>query len=256
MNIVICCKWVLDAGGFVASPAGVDTSRAQSVLSDYDRNAIEAGMRLAREGDHVRVLTFGGPTVARSMKDALSRGPGEGWCVSDPIAEVADGAATATVLAAALRRMGDVDLVLCGEGSADVYAHEVGPRLATALDLPVVTNASKLSVADGSVRVGRTVDGVVETIEARLPAVVAVLPEAAPAPIPGLKSILAAGRRPVTELTLDELGLDRAALAPRAALVSTAANTVERKRVVIAEGSPAERAARLVDLLVAEGVMK
>ena len=114
-----------------------------------------------------------------------------------------DAAATASALAGALSKAGDVDLVLCGDGSADDYAQQVDVQLAARLWVPVVNGATKIAAKGGALEVERTLEDVVETVEVPLPAVVSVAPDIAEPRIPGMKDILAAGKKPMNVAAAD-----------------------------------------------------
>ena len=107
-----------------------------------------------------------------------------------------DAAATAEVLAAMLAD-GGYDVVLCGDGSADDYAQQVDVQLAARLGLPSVSAVTKLAVEGDGLVVERTLEDVVEEVAVPLPAVVAVSPDVAVPRIPGMKDILAAGKKPM-----------------------------------------------------------
>ena len=107
-----------------------------------------------------------------------------------------DARATAVALAELVSKVGDFDVVLCGDGSADNYAQQVDVQLAAKLGLPVVTAATKITAKDGALEVERTLEDVVEVVEVPLPAVVSVAPDIALPRIPGMKDILAAGKKP------------------------------------------------------------
>ena len=137
---VVCFKWVPDDSELRVdrTTRAVDSSTARRSISAYDRNAIEAARRVAADvGGDLVGLTVGGPGARPALKDALARGVAEAVHVVGP--EDVDGHLTAHLLAAQVRRMQDVGLVVCGEGAADTYAHEVGPRLGEVLGWPVVT---------------------------------------------------------------------------------------------------------------------
>ncbi|MBU4216116.1 MAG: electron transfer flavoprotein beta subunit/FixA family protein [Actinobacteria bacterium] len=256
MNIVVCYKSALEETSMLVSSSGVDATRARHKISDYDRNAIAAGMGVATETDRVLALTFGGLEAKKTAKDVLSRGPDQVYAVIANDAASADGAATAKVLAAAIRSIGDVDLVVCGEGSSDSYAHQVGPRIAALLSMPVMSELSEFSVEGTAIKGKRTVGGVTEFLCADLPAVATVLPAAAEAPIPGLKAVLAAGKKPLTEMTLAELGLDATSLAPKTSAGPLTAVLASRKRILFPDGDASSQVAGLVGALVKEGVLR
>ena len=108
-----------------------------------------------------------------------------------------DAGATAAALAELVAKVGEYDLIICGDGSADNYAQQVDVQLAAKLGLPVVNGATKIEAGDGVVTVVRTLEDVVETVEVPLPAVVSVSPDVALPRIPGMKDILAAGKKPM-----------------------------------------------------------
>ena len=257
MKIIACYKWVLDEADLVVNPdLSINTSRAAHKISDYDRNAIQVAMEAAGEGDEVVALTYAGVEAQKSLKDVLSRGPARAVWVKDETATTAGGAATAKVLAAAVTAIGnDVGLVVCAEGASDTYAHEVGPRLGALLEWPIITNVRSVSLNGTTLTATRLLNEQVETVQATLPAIITVLPEAAPAPIPGLKMVLAAAKKPVTEYQLSDLGLSAAELAPMSTTVSLQGYAMNRKNVLFDAGKPAELVRQLVSALVQEGVL-
>ncbi len=256
MNIVVCYKWVLDEADIqVGSDGSLDTSRANSKISDYDRNALQAALQAAPAGDQVAALTYGAPAVQKSLKDVLSRGPAQAYWIGDESAATADGAATAKVLAAAVGKIGQTRLVVCAEGASDTYAHEVGPRLGALLDLPVVSNVMGFSINGNTLEARRMLGESVETVQVELPAVVTVLSVAAEAPIPGLKMVLAAAKKPTTALTLAELGLSAPDLVPKSATRRVQGFTMSRKNCIIGPDDPAEQVSKLMEELAKEGVL-
>jgi electron transfer flavoprotein beta subunit len=256
MKIIACYKWVLDEADLVVNPdLSLNTSRAAGKISDYDRNAVQVAMEAAGAEDEVIALTFAPAEAQKSLKDVLSRGPALAVWVKDEAAATADGAATAKVLAAAVRHIGDTRLVVCAEGASDTYAHEVGPRLGALLDWPVISNVRRVTVDGNALTATRLLNEQVESVRVQLPAVITVLPEAAPAPIPGLKMVLAASKKPVKEYGLAELGLNAAELTPKTTTLTLNGFALNRKNVVFDDGEPGDLVRQLVDALVLEGVL-
>ena len=159
MNIVACYKIVPDAQDIeVGADGALRLDRAQWVLGEYDLAAIEAAAQLAAATDGGAVLlSAGGEKLndTKLVKAALSRGADELYRVVDPALEDADAFQTASVLAAALRKI-DFDLVVCGEGSADRYSQQVGLLVGALLGLPVVnaTGSVRAEGAFGGARAG------------------------------------------------------------------------------------------------------
>jgi electron transfer flavoprotein beta subunit len=244
MMVIVCYKWTLDEEDIRVNEQtrALLTDRAQYRISPYDRNAIECGVQLAeRSGGEVVALSVGDEDVVNSLKDALSRGPARAVWVGCPELAAADAAAVSRTLAAAARRLGEYDLIICGEGSSDYYNQQTGPRLAALLGIPAVTCVSKLSVAGRILRAERKLEEGVEAVEADLPALVTVLPDITQARIPNLKQILSAGKKPAVRLSLAELGLAADELRARARRDSLLGTVSERKKIVLrGEGAAAE----------------
>ena len=185
-KIVACYKWVLDEADIrINADLSVDFSKAKGKISDYDRNAIEAAVKLAAAvGAKPVGLTFGSSKTRQSLKDALSRGLEEAFWVKAEEAENADGAVTARALAAGIKAMGDVVLVVCAEGASDTYARQTAPRIGALLDLPVVTSVLRVNIEGNTVTAVRKLDDSLETVKFELPGVISVLPEAFQPTIP------------------------------------------------------------------------
>ena len=209
VNVVACYKVVPDAQDVQAVPGGApDISRAERVLGEYDLMALEAAAQLAEATDGRAVLLSAGGEALKDTKltkAALSRGAEELFCVVDPALDDADAWQTASVLAEVLGKM-DYDVVICGEGSSDQYAQQVGPLLGTMLGIPTLNAVSSIVAEGDGLRVERTLEGEVETIDLPLPAVLCVTSDINLPRVPQLKDILAAGKKPVTAWQLDEVG--------------------------------------------------
>ncbi len=258
LNILVCYKWVLDEQDIKILPGSLelDTSRAKYKMSEYDRNALEEASLLAEKlGATVTALSFGTDVVKQSLKDALSRGPEKAYYVKDVAAATADACVTANVLAAAVRAIGQFDLILCGEGSADSYSQQVGPRLASLLGIPAVTFATGIEVQDGKAVITRKLGDCVETSATDLPVLVTVLPEINKPRIPGLKQVLGASKKPMTELALGELQLSDEDLRPKARLKVIKGYAMIRKHIIFKDGPLPQSVAQLVASLSKEGVI-
>jgi electron transfer flavoprotein beta subunit len=257
-NIVVCYKWVLDEQDIRVNAAdrSLDYSRAKYKISEYDRNAIEEAVLLAEKvaGGKIGAVTFGSAAKG-SLKDALSRGLDEVAWIGDAAADTADGFVTANVLSAMLKKIGDYDLILCGEGSADVYSQQVGPRIAALLGIPAITYVREMHVEGNEVVAVRKLGSCTETVRVPFPAVVTVLPEINKPRIPGLKQVLAAAKKPQREMKLADLELAPAALTPRTQIKAIRGYVMNRKNVICDGGSAADKVAKLVEALTKEGVL-
>lgn len=253
-TVIACYKWVVDEADIrVKVDQTIDIARAGRKISDYDKNAIETAVVLADAiGANPVGLTFGDDTVQKSLKDALSRGLEKTLWIETTSDLSADSAVTARALAAGVRTVEDPQLVICAEGSSDSYSRQTAPRLGALLDWPVITSVCELSVDGNTVTAVRHLDNVLETVEAQLPVVVAVLPEINQPRIPGLKAVMAAGRKPSEKISVSDFGID---LNPSITTDSLSIYSQERKKQIIEGENPVEQVRGLVRSLTKEGVL-
>ena len=232
-KLLVCYKWVLNEQDIKIRPddLSLDQSRAKGKISDFDRNAIEAASLIVeQQGGSVDALSYGTPAVKQSIKDVLSRGPNRLLWVGDASAETADAYVIANVLAAAIRKGEPYDLILCGEGSSDMFYQQIPARLAALLDLPCLTFVQSMSLEGG------------------------VLSEINKPRIPSLKQVLGAAKKPSEEIPLASLGLAAADLQPRAVRQVPKGFLMNRKNVIYKESDAAANVAKLVASLAAEGL--
>ena len=141
----------------VKADRSLDYSKAKPVVSTYDLNALEAGVKLAAaQGGTVTAIAAGPASIndSKQIKNILARGCDDLAMVADDACAGMDARQTAAVLAGLAKNAG-ADLVLCGDGSADMYAQQVDVQLACALGWPVVNAAAKIEIADGAATVTR-----------------------------------------------------------------------------------------------------
>jgi electron transfer flavoprotein beta subunit len=227
-------------------------------VGDLEKNALEAAIQIKESGADVTVVALtvaeANGKIKETMKEALAIGADEAVIITDPALATTDQAAVAAAIAKAVEKVGGADLLLFGEGSTDNYSGQVGSRVAELLGMPQIGYARKVEVVGSAVRAERSMDDMIETLEAPLPAAVTVVSEVNEPRIPSLMNIMKAGKKPVTELTLADLGLDAGAAAPQKAVLSNLAEEQDRKHIML-EGDVAAQAAGLVDALIKEGVL-
>lgn len=244
MRIVACIKAAPDDADItVGADRVLDVSRAQSKIGAYDLNAVEAARQLADEtGAEVIGVSVGSAAWENTKlrKDALSRGLDSLVVVTaEPDA---DSYQTAHALADAIRELGGCDLVLLGAGSSDRYAQQVGNQLGALLGRPTLNQVNSIGFTASGIRVERLLEDAEQVIDVELPAVLSLTSGANVPRIAGMKDILAAGKKPVTE----------AASTPVPASTRTvsllAPEQVDRRRQIV-QGDPAETAAQLAHFL-------
>lgn len=204
MRIVVAYKWAPDPReASITGDGHLDWGRARSSISDDDPVAIETGRLLAdATGAELIGLTVGGPEAATpaARKASLARGLDSLVAVTDSSLGRLDTTQTALQLAAAVKTLGEVDLVLAGDASIDSAARAVPAVLAGALGWPCILQARTIAPTASGVEVARDGKDGLQTLLVPLPAVIALAPDAAAPRVPGMRDILAASKKPVTSL--------------------------------------------------------
>ncbi len=216
LNIIVAAKQVLDpempASAFrvdreakrVTPPQGIPP-----VVNGFDENAVEAALQLREKEDgRVTVVAMGAEFALDVIKKPLSMGADELILLQDPtFANTPDSFFIATVLAAAIQKIGEYDLIICGRQASDWDSAQVPLGIAEMLGLPVITLGRKVEVGDGKVSVQRVLTDGYEVMEAPLPAVVTVSNELGEPRYPTLRGIMAATRKMPTTWTAADLGV-------------------------------------------------
>jgi electron transfer flavoprotein beta subunit len=208
MRIAVCVKHV-PAGPSKIDPSTMRLDRSgEGSLNHFDANAVEEALRLKGDSDTEVVAVSLGPQKALdSLRKALAMGADRAVLVSDEAAVGSDLVATSRLLAAALAKE-EPELILFGQQASDADGAVLWAAVAERLDLPVISQAMELEVDGGSVRVKRQTEFGYDTIEAPLPAVVAVSDAINEPRYPSLKGIMGAKKKPQDVLSLADLGVD------------------------------------------------
>lgn len=253
MKIIVGCKLVPEEQDIVVQADGsLDTSRATPKISQFDLNAIEAAVEMKALAGEAQIiaLSVGDKALENSKvrKDILSRGPDILTAVIDDSLKGALPEQTSAVMARAANELG-FDLILCGDGSGDLYAQQVGTRLGGALlNVATVSGVSKfVSVVDNKLVVERALESEVEVLEVTLPAVISVSADINTPAIPGMKAILGAGKKPVEVMTPAALAV--AASGDAVELLEIKAPKQKERMNIIIEGDAEEKIAELVSHL-------
>jgi electron transfer flavoprotein beta subunit len=214
MKIAVCVKQVPESQARRIDPSTSRLDRSgEGALNPFDANAVEEALRLkeaAGEGE-VLLVSLGPEKALDSLRKGLAMGADRALLVSDEAAAGSDLVATSLALAAALEREG-ADLVLFGQQASDSDGAVLWAAVAERLRLPLVSQASELTVADGRARVKRQTEFGYDVIEAPLPAVVAVSDSINEPRYPSLKGIMGAKKKPQESVSAGDLGLDAARL--------------------------------------------
>ncbi len=232
MNIVVAMKQIPDLQQIRIRNRQPVFDDVPLTLGDIDKNALEAAVNLKESVEgNVVVISAGNEEVEDTIKEALAAGADEAFLVLDDELENAESSQIATILAAGLKEIDDVGLILFGEGSGDNYSGQVGSRVAELLDLPQVGYASNIEIKDEIAIITRSLEDVEEIIEVNLPAVVTIMADINEPRIPSVTQILKAGRKPKEVLELDELEVELGSVTTET--MSNLAPESDRKKVVV-----------------------
>ncbi len=239
MKIVACYKCIANSESITVSrDQSLDFSTASYEVGQYDLLAVEAGMRLASETEGSLVaMTAAGDMVDNSKmrKAILARGPAEMFGIKDNALDGADSLSVAKALAAGVEKLGNIDLVLCGEGSGDMYVQQTGNLVGGLLGWTTANAVCGIEKAAGGLRIQRVVADGIETLEISLPAVISVTSDINVPRIPTMKDIMAAGKKPTTVWSLADVAQDCKSFTETISI--RAPKAAERKQVILSGNS-------------------
>ena len=214
MNVVVCVKQIPDP----AEPGDLDPEtktlkrEGKLILDESDSYGVEMALQLvdtAGEGE-VTLISMAPNEEVSGLRTALAMGAAKAILVSDPALAGSDALTTAKVLAVAAKKVEGADLILTATESSDGYTGTVPEQLAAVLDLPSVTFAKEVEIADGTVKVRRQTEAGYNDVECSLPAVVSVTDQTGEARYPAFKAIMGAKKKPIQTMSLADLGVDAA----------------------------------------------
>jgi electron transfer flavoprotein beta subunit len=255
MNIIVCVKQVIDPE---APPASFKIDAAANkaemrgappVIDPYGEFAVEAALKLKEaKGGKITVISLGVNLLREVVKKPLAMGADELILLEDPTFADGDSYSVANALAAAIRKKGDYNLILCGREASDTNAGQTGPALAEILGIPCINLARKITAGDSTITVEKVSAAGYDVVESGLPAVVTVSNEVGQPRYPTIKGIMGAKKiEPIVWKPAD-IGLDVAKLgaAGRKSVIQKLFQPVHEGKCDFAAGeTPEEMAANL-----------
>lgn len=256
MKIVVCVKQVPDTAAKVVVEGGrVSWGDAPLVINPWDEYAVEAALKIAEaHSGSVTVLSMGKEDEKEAIKHALAMGCGEAILISDPGLAGSDGAGGARVMAAAIQKIGDVDLVFFGKQAIDTDTGTAPAMVGRVLGWPVLTLVSAIDEVGAEIKVQRATEEGRQLVESKLPAVVSVVKDYGEPRYPSFMGIRKAARANVPVWGLADLGVAApAAVVAWPAVMNPPAREITNE--IIAGSSPQEIAEKLADKILAEKVL-
>ena len=248
MKILVPIKRVVDANVKVrikSDGSGVDVENLKMAMNPFDEIAVEEAIRIKERGgcEEIVAVSVGGPRTPETLRTALAMGADRAVHI------LAEGEVQPLEVAKLLRAVvarEEPQLVIMGKQAIDDDSNQTPQMLAALLGWPQATYASRITLEDGEAEVAREVDEGIEVLRVRLPAVISVDLRLNEPRYASLPNIMKAKRKPIDQLTPQELGVD---VTPRL-LYSRFEEPPKRKA-----GVRLDSVQELVERLVAEGVI-
>lgn len=253
MNIIVCAKQVVDV-----SEMKVDSNTKKPILqgvpqkiSDIDKNAMEEAIKIKdKHGGKITVVTVGPSDAKERIKELLAMGADEGVLIPSP--DKCDYRVVSSLLAEAIKKIGEYDIVLCGEASIDMFSGQVGPRLAGLLNMPQITYAQNVNAEKDRAVAERNMGDKSVTTESSYPVLITVTKEINEPRLPSLMQILGAANKPINEWSADSLTKE---LEPKVETLELKGVSMERKNIVYKDDVD-DSVKKLVDSLAKEGALR
>lgn len=212
MNIIICVKQVPDSTEVKINPETNTLMRegVKSVINPFDYYAIEEAVKIKeRFGGKVTVITMGPPQAGEVLKEAVTLGCDEAFLLCDRKFAGSDTWATSYALAAAIKHIGEFNLILCGKQASDGDTAQVGPGIAAHLNISQAVNVSKIDFEnENKAVVNKMTEQGYDVCSINLPCVMTVVKEINTPRMPSLKGIMRAKKAQIKTLGADDIKAD------------------------------------------------
>jgi len=257
LKIIACIKQVPDSEAKVRAEDGqVTWGESPLVINPFDEYAVEGALltKEANDGSTVTALCIGPESAKDALKHALAMGADNAILVSDPTLEEIDQVAAARVLAAAIQKIGDADMVVFGRQTLDNGSGLTTAQVARVLGWPLLGLAGQIKVEDGSVHIDRVIEEGRVNVSAKLPVVLSVVQSIGEPRYPSFMGIRKASKAEIPIWSLADLGMEApATVVTRTELMNPPVN--ETKIEMIEGETPEAIAEALVEKIIAEKVL-
>ncbi len=266
LKIIVCLKQVPDSARIKIDAKTGTLMRAgvPSILNPYDHFALSQALKIKKNvGAHITVLSMGPQQAQSVLRLALGLGADKGILLSDRAFAGSDTWATAYALSCAIKKIGQFDLILCGQMAIDGDTAQTGPEMAFHLQIPQVTFCDALDVslsAGGAKAVARKlIYGGYQIMEADLPALITLsIPDDYVAQYPSFAQAYQGQLKPLEVWSAQDIGSDKTKLGLDGSptRVSRIFAPPQRPKCALHKLSPQEAAQKIYDVLLEKGVIK
>jgi electron transfer flavoprotein beta subunit len=256
LKIVVCIKQVPDSEAKVVAQNGqVSWGESPLVINPFDEYAVEAGLQQKEaQGGEVTALCIGAESAREALKHALAMGADNAILISDPGLEVIDSQGAARILAAAIQKIGSVDMAIFGRQTIDSSTGLTTAQTARVLGWPMLALAGSIKVDGNKATVDRVIEEGKQTISANLPVVLSVVQSIGEPRYPSFMGIRKASKANIPVWSLADLGLQApTSIVSRIELINPPSRNVACE--IISGSSPEEIAETLAGKILAEKVL-
>jgi electron transfer flavoprotein beta subunit len=241
----------------VGGDGNVTWGDVATVVNPWDEYALEESILQAKNnGGKATVIAIGPEMHNDALKHSIAMGMNEAIRISDEAIDTNDSLHFATAAAAAINKLGDVDLVILGKESVDVGTDQHNYQTARKLGWPMLSFVSKIleiDLAAKTIKVERMLEQGKQVVSSSLPAVISVLKDINEPRYPSFIGIRKASKAQIPEWSLGDLGVELPT--SRTRILAYRNPPVRDVEVELLDGTPEEQAAALVDKLLEEKVL-
>ncbi len=250
MRIAVLVKQIPQLSEVTVGTNGPEWPESSLIINPFDEYAVEEALRWKEKiGCTAISISYGKPSAEAILRDTLALGLDDAYLIASDSFSHIDSQTSARVLAAAIRKIGDIDLVLTGKQASDADSALVASSVAGYLDWPQIGFVKKFeTVENGRIVAWRTTDSGYDIVESSLPAVCSVVKEINEPRLPSLKGKMKAKKAEIKKLELGQLGVD---LAPAVNIKSIEAPRT-RPQGEILQGETDEVINKLIEKLKSE----
>ncbi len=216
MRIIVCIKQVPDTNEVRIDPVKGTLIRegVPSIINPDDKNALEEALKIKDTHDNVEVIvvTMGPPQAKEALREAIAMGADEAILLSDRAFAGADTWATSVTLAAAIKKIGNYDIIFCGRQAIDGDTAQVGPQIGEHLGLPQITYVEKLEIDGKNVIAHRSLEDGYFVIKSEMPVLLTAIKELNTSRYPSVKGVYKSFRSEnelIKVWTVDDIEVDR-----------------------------------------------
>lgn len=265
MNIIVLIKQVpeIEKVRFDYEKGRLDRSSAGAMINPFDLNALEAAVQIKeRMGGSVTAISMGPMRAIEALRDAIARGADKAILLSDEKFAGADTLATSYTLATAIKKLGQFDLIICGEKTVDGDTGQVGPEVAEFLNIPHVAYVEEIrQVYEGKIIVGAKMGRNYYVVELNLPGLITVTKDLNNPRLPTLRDKLKAIRAEISVWGYEELAEEAEQEyfgfeGSPTRVIKVYTPTTGKRRGQAISGTPDEVAKKIVQILMENGILR